>query len=111
MGRVSLLCIVAQLFQDEVSWKVECDPTEGALLPFANKLGLNLQAEQGAFPRIDAIPFESEHKFMATLHNSSTGKILLAKGAPEVILDHCDRQQTAIRNRLTANVFLSKQIG
>src|SRR5262249_28025169 len=38
---------------------------------------------------------ESEHKFMATLHKSSDGKeVLLVKGAPEVILDHCDRQQT-----------------
>ena len=47
-------------------------------------------------PRIDAIPFESEHKFMATLHKTADGKeMLLVKGAPEVILDHCDRQQTA----------------
>jgi magnesium-transporting ATPase (P-type) len=95
MGRVSLLCNDAQLFQEEGSWKVEGDPTEGALLPFAIKAGLNLQAEQVAFPRIDAIPFESEHKFMATLHTSSSGRnILFVKGAPEVILDHCDRQQT-----------------
>src|SRR5262245_52750519 len=95
MGRVSLLCNDARLFQNEGAWKVEGDPTEGALLPFAIKLGLNLQAEQVAFPRIDAIPFESEHKFMATLHKSSAGKkVLLVKGAPEVILDHCDRQQT-----------------
>ena len=95
IGRVSLLCNDAQLFQEEGSWKVEGDPTEGALLPFAIKLGLNLQDEQVAFPRIDAIPFESEHKFMATLHKSSTGEeVLLVKGAPEVILDHCDRQQT-----------------
>src|SRR5215467_8887551 len=95
LGRVSLLCNDAQLFQKEDSWKVEGDPTEGALLPFAIKVGLNLQAERVAFPRIDAIPFESEHKFMATLHESSSGNgVLLVKGAPEVILDHCDRQQT-----------------
>lgn len=95
LGRVSMLCNDAQVFQEEGPWKVQGDPTEGALLPFAMKLGLNLQAEQAAFPRIDAIPFESEHKFMATLHRSSSGKqVLLVKGAPEVILDHCDRQQT-----------------
>src|SRR5215813_7803618 len=95
LGRVSLLCNDAQLLQKEGSWKVEGDPTEGALLPFAIKMGLNLQSEQVAFRRIDAIPFESEHKFMATLHKSSIGKeLLLVKGAPEVILDHCDRQQT-----------------
>jgi magnesium-transporting ATPase (P-type) len=72
------------------------DPTEGALYPFASKLGLDRQAEQAAYPRIDAIPFESEHKFMATLHRSTDGKeVLLVKGAPEVIIERCDRQQTA----------------
>ena len=76
-------------------WKVEGDPTEGALYPFATKLGLERHVEQAAYPRIDVIPFESEHKFMATLHKDAAGKeMLLVKGAPEVILDHCDRQQT-----------------
>jgi magnesium-transporting ATPase (P-type) len=96
MGRVSILCNDAQLLQQEGAWKVEGDPTEGALYPFATKLGLELQAERKASPRIDAIPFESEHKFMATLHKPANGSgMLLVKGAPEVILDHCDRQQTA----------------
>src|SRR6516165_10114078 len=95
IGRVSVLCNDAELFQQEGVWKVEGDPTEGALYPFATKLGLERQAEQNAYPRIDAIPFESEHKFMATLHKTADGtEILLVKGAPEVILEHCDRQQT-----------------
>src|SRR5262245_455067 len=95
LGRVAMLCNDAELFQQEGAWKVEGDPTEGALYPFASKLGMDRQAEQQAYPRIDAIPFESEHKFMATLHKSADGKAcLLVKGAPEVILDHCDRQQT-----------------
>ncbi len=96
MGRVSMLCNDAELFQDEGKWKVEGDPTEGALYPFATKLGMDRNAETAAQPRIDAIPFESEHKFMATLNRSSDGQeMLLVKGAPEVILEHCDRQQTA----------------
>jgi magnesium-transporting ATPase (P-type) len=93
MGRVSMLCNDAEIRWEEGAWKVEGDPTEGALYPFGNKLGLERQAEQTAFPRIDAIPFESEHRFMATLHKDAAGKhFLLVKGAPEVILDHCDRQ-------------------
>jgi magnesium-transporting ATPase (P-type) len=96
MGRVSMLCNDAELFQQEGVWKVEGDPTEGALYPFAIKLGLNRQTEQAAYPRIDAIPFESEHRFMATLHKNASGtEVLFVKGAPEVILDACDRQQTA----------------
>jgi magnesium-transporting ATPase (P-type) len=96
MGRVSMLCNDAELFEEDGAWKVEGDPTEGALYPFASKLGMDRQTEQAASPRIDAIPFESEHKFMATLHKSGAGEeILFVKGAPEVILEHCDRQQTA----------------
>jgi calcium-translocating P-type ATPase len=96
MGRVSMLCNDAELFRQEGVWKVEGDPTEGALYPFATKLGMDRQGEQAAYPRIDAIPFESEHKFMATLHKAGDGKqIMLVKGAPEVIFDHCDRQQFA----------------
>jgi magnesium-transporting ATPase (P-type) len=96
MGQVSLLCNDATLVHHEGTWKVEGDPTEGALYPFAAKLGMDREKERVASPRIDAIPFESEHKFMATLHRSAAGtEVLLVKGAPEVILEHCDRQQTA----------------
>jgi magnesium-transporting ATPase (P-type) len=95
MGRVSLLCNDAELFEADGKWKVEGDPTEGALYPFAAKLGMDRAAEAAAAPRIDAIPFESEHKFMATLNRAADGEMLLVKGAPEVILEHCDRQQTA----------------
>ncbi|MDH6231649.1 magnesium-transporting ATPase (P-type) [Mesorhizobium soli] len=95
MGRLSLLCNDAQLVKEEGKWKIEGDPTEGALYPFASKLGMDRATESAAAPRIDAIPFESEHKFMATLNRSADGEMLLVKGAPEVILDHCDRQQTA----------------
>ena len=95
MGRVSMLCNDAELVHQEGAWKVEGDPTEGALYPFAAKIGLEREEEQAAFPRTDAIPFESEHKFMATLHRGADGReMLLVKGAPEVILEHCDRQQT-----------------
>jgi magnesium-transporting ATPase (P-type) len=94
MGRVSMLCNDAELVQQLGVWKVEGDPTEGALYPFATKIGLERQAEQASYPRIDVIPFESEHRFMATLHRGADGhEMLLVKGAPEVILDHCDRQQ------------------
>src|SRR5262249_54577831 len=94
-GQVSMLCNDAELRQVEGTWKCEGDPTEGALYPFGTKLGLERKAEQEAYPRIDAIPFESEHKFMATLHKDAGGaRRILVKGAPEVIFDHCDRQAT-----------------
>ena len=74
MGRVSLLCNDAELFQDEGKWKVEGDPTEGALYPFATKLGMDRAAEARAAPARRRHPFESEHKFMATLNRSANGR-------------------------------------
>ncbi len=99
LGRVSALCNDAELRSEGGVWKVEGDPTEGALYPFAAKLGLDRQKELSAYPRIDVIPFESEHRFMATLHKTPEGgEVLLVKGAPEAILDHCDRQQDEAGN-------------
>ena len=95
MGRVSMLCNDSEIHQEEGQWKVEGDPTEGALYPFANKLGFDRKTAREKYPRIDAIPFESEHKFMATLHKDADGKrMILVKGAPEVILEHCTHQAT-----------------
>ena len=100
LGRVSALCNDAELRSEDGVWKVEGDPTEGALYPFAAKLGVDRATEQAAYPRLDVIPFESEHRFMATLHGAPEGgQILLVKGAPEVILDHCDRQEDAAGKR------------
>ncbi len=95
-ARNSMLCNDAEIFQQDGTWKVEGDPTEAALYPFANKLGVQRDDERAAYPRIDAIPFESEHKFMATLHQGPGGKeLLFVKGAPEVVMEACDRQQLA----------------
>jgi len=85
MGTVSALCNDSELRQIGGVWKVEGDPTEAALYPFATKLGQDRHSERDARRRIDAIPFESEHKFMATLHEEQGGgRLLLVKGAPEV---------------------------
>jgi magnesium-transporting ATPase (P-type) len=95
-ARNAMLCNDAEIFQQDGTWKVEGDPTEAALYPFANKLGVQRDAERAAYPRVDAIPFESEHKFMATLHRGQDGKeVFFVKGAPEVVMDACDRQQLA----------------
>jgi magnesium-transporting ATPase (P-type) len=100
LGLVSALCNDSELRQEDGVWKVEGDPTEGALYPFGEKLGVNRDKVRAGYPRLDVIPFESEHKFMATLNKTPDGReILLVKGAPEVILDHCDRQQGATENQ------------
>ena len=66
------------------------DPTEVALVAAARKAGLDAQVERTRFPREDVRPFESERRFMATLHAAEDGgRWLLLKGAPEVVLPRC----------------------
>jgi len=93
LARVALLCNDARLHQGAEGWSLTGDPTEGALLAFALKAGLDSDATRTALPRIDVIPFESERRFMATLHHDHAGHaLIMVKGAPERVLDMCDTQ-------------------
>ncbi|MBX3300823.1 MAG: cation-transporting P-type ATPase [Nitrospira sp.] len=92
IARAALLCNDALLRKRNGTWQLEGDPTEGALLTLAVKAGLDPALEREAFPRIDAIPFESEHRFMATLHHDHEGHgFIYVKGAPERVVDMCDK--------------------
>ncbi len=95
MTRGALLCSDANLRQLEAQWLVDGDPTEGALVVVAMKAGLDPDFEAKNCPRTDVIPFESEHRFMATLHHDHEGQgFIYVKGAPERILEMCDRQRS-----------------
>jgi cation-transporting ATPase F len=89
--RAGMLCSDAALSRDGGIWRVEGDPTEGALISAALKFGLSAEEERRA-PRLDAIPFESEHQYMATLHAGGPGgmRIVYLKGAAEKLLDRCE---------------------
>jgi magnesium-transporting ATPase (P-type) len=93
--RAVVLCNDASLEQTgEECWRVHGDPMEGAMLVAALKAGFDLEAVSKRFPRTDLIPFESEHKFMATLHHSHEGEsFVFVKGAPEAVLGMCATQR------------------
>jgi magnesium-transporting ATPase (P-type) len=94
IARVAALCNDALLHEADGAWKLEGDPTEGALLTLALKAGIERRFESEALPRIDVIPFESEHRFMATLHHDHAGRAFaFVKGAPERIVEMCARQR------------------
>jgi len=91
--RSGVLCNDARLREDHGLWHVEGDPTEGALLVLGNKVGFTPHAGEAAWPRLDSIPFESQHRFMATYHRDGDGEPwIFVKGAPERILDMCVAQ-------------------
>jgi magnesium-transporting ATPase (P-type) len=87
--RAGLLCNDSVLKQDEEGWKIEGDPTEGALLVAARKAGFDTENSHGRYPRLDAIPFESQHQYMATLHRGDSPLAYL-KGSVESILARCN---------------------
>lgn len=97
IARAAQLCNDARLQQDDAGhWRLHGDPTEGALLTLALKSGLDIQTLLMQLPRSDAIPFESEHRFMATLHHDHNGHgLIYLKGAPERVLEMCTRQRSA----------------
>ncbi|MHB9071242.1 MAG: cation-translocating P-type ATPase [Sedimentisphaerales bacterium] len=73
---------------------IKGDPTEGALVVAAAKIGLDKADLDKRFLRINEIPFTSETKRMTTLHTAQQDVIACSKGALEVILDSCTKQLT-----------------
>jgi magnesium-transporting ATPase (P-type) len=110
MARASLLCSDASLRETDSQWRVDGDPMEGALLAFAAKSNLDSASERQAWPRLDVIPFDSRHQFMASLHRVPNGDAsIIIKGAPERIVALCGHERGADGDRpLVADKWLDE---
>ena len=96
-------------------WQIQGDPTEAAFLVAERKLGVHEQRER-RFERVAEIPFTSERKMMSTIevdHAHGDELVLVAKGAPDVLLERCTRARTgwdvvpldeSLRKRILADV-------
>lgn len=92
--RSAVLCNDSALRHSDQGWAVEGDPMEGALLTAGLKAGVDSSVEARAFPRVDFIPFDAAHRFMATLHHSDAGEgLIFVKGAPEQVIAMCGHQR------------------
>lgn len=81
-------CNDARLVERDEEYEVLGDPTEGALLVVAAKGGLWAAAVAEELPRVASIPFTSERRFMATLHDAGDGgRVVLVKGAVERLVE------------------------
>ncbi|TYT27569.1 HAD-IC family P-type ATPase [Luteimonas viscosa] len=95
VARIGLLCNDAQLHADgDGHWRIDGDPMEAALLALAGKAGFDGAAMRNAHPRLDEVPFDAAHRFMATLHADAegAGALVCVKGAPEQVLALCTAQ-------------------
>jgi magnesium-transporting ATPase (P-type) len=93
LARVAELCNDAALRRLENDWTVEGDPMEGALKALAGKIVRPGPDPFAAWRRVDTIPFDAAHRYMAVLHKDPEGGAWISvKGAPEQILAMCSAQ-------------------
>ncbi len=90
-----LLCNDSNLVSVDGQWKIEGDPTEGALIVSAQKAGFARKTLLSHLPRVDTIPFESAYQYMATLHarQEMNDTVVYVKGSVERLLE---RAQSAL---------------
>ncbi|GAB6055041.1 calcium-translocating P-type ATPase, PMCA-type [Methanobacterium movens] len=83
--KICALCNNARLSEG----KVIGDPTDGAILLYAEEEGYSPEELEKKYPRIMEIPLDSTRKRMSTINQMDDENYLLTKGAPEIILKHC----------------------
>ena len=86
LAKAMALCCDAEIDEDGT---VTGEPTEAALVAWANSLELNKTQLKETYPRCGEAPFDSGRKMMSTLHTSPSGVIQYTKGAPDVIIGRC----------------------
>ncbi len=106
---VMAMCNDSNLVEEDGQWKVTGEPTEGALLTLARKADF----EDKDYERVAVVPFESENKFMATLHRGPGGSMrIFLKGAPDRLLERCLIQsQGGETSEPLDRAFWEQQIG
>jgi Ca2+-transporting ATPase len=87
--RAGVLASDARLLAEQGRWRIEGDPTEGALVVAAAKAGLDQAELNHDDPRVHEIPFSSERRRMTTLHTSAGATTAYSKGSADVILADC----------------------
>lgn len=97
-----VLCNGAELMHDNGNYKIVGDPTEGALLTAAAKIGIWKNELEQKYPFIEEIPFDSERKKMTIIrHNPDEKLMVFVKGAPDLLLSDCTEiEEKGIKRRL-----------
>ncbi|WIM69776.1 cation-transporting P-type ATPase [Corynebacterium suedekumii] len=87
MAEVAAYANDADVDKQDGQWRLAGEPTDGGIRTFALKAGVTQER-----PRLAAVPFDSEYKYMATLDDMDEGTVIHLKGAPDRLLARCDRQ-------------------
>jgi len=90
----AVLCNGATLREENGTWQVIGDPTEGALLVAAAKVALTKEGLEDTAPFEEEIPFDAERKMMTVIRRTADGSMAYVKGAPDVLLPRCTHRLT-----------------
>ncbi|MBC8143265.1 MAG: cation-translocating P-type ATPase, partial [Armatimonadetes bacterium] len=85
----------AVLQEKDGAWMVQGDPTEGALIVAARKIGVQQSVLETRFERVAEVPFSSERKLMSAVFTDAdrqNERFVFAKGAPDVLLTRCTHE-------------------
>jgi len=85
----SVLCNGATLKAEEGGWRIVGDPTEGALLVAAAKVGIQKESAEASNLFVGEAPFDSGRKRMTVIRQTATGPNAYVKGAPDQLLRRC----------------------
>jgi P-type Ca2+ transporter type 2C len=91
----AVLCNGATLRQEEGTWQILGDPTEGALLVAAAKAEITIETLDLSYSFLGEVPFDPERKMMTIVRHTSYGPVAYVKGAPDVLLRHCTHRLAA----------------
>lgn len=86
LAQAMALCNDAEM---DAQGQITGEPTEAALVVYAQKLGLDKRTLKKELERVGEAPFDSSRKMMSTVHRTNTGYIQYTKGAPDVIVQKC----------------------
>lgn len=86
LAQAMVLCNDAEM---DAQGQITGEPTEAALVVYAQKLGLDKRTLKKELERVGEAPFDSSRKMMSTVHRTPTGYVQYTKGAPDVIVQKC----------------------
>lgn len=91
----AVLCNGATLRKTDDAWSILGDPTEGALLVAAAKIGLDKESLEAQSSFAGEIPFDPERKMMTVVRQDQGGVIAYTKGAPDLLLPRCSTYENS----------------
>jgi Ca2+-transporting ATPase len=95
LAHAAVLANEASMWQRDGTWAGAGDAVDLALLAFAHKAGVTQAGARERYAEIDAIPYESDARFSASLNRHGAGSVVSVKGAVETVLAMCSRMARA----------------